>query len=68
MFKKLFRGLRRKPVEDTSEIDVIARGISGSGRSGLYHSGSSQDPGALYDDSPQMSVRVTDVRKKFRRL
>lgn len=63
IFKKLFGRTRREPVEDTSEIDVIARGVGGSGR---YQSGSSQDPGVY--DSPQASVMTTDARKKFRGL
>lgn len=64
VFKKLFR-LKREPVEDTSEIDVIARGVSGSGRAGFYQPGPSQDP----DDScsSQTSVKTTDARKYYRK-
>jgi len=67
IFKRLFDRMRRESVEDTSEIDVIARGVSNSGQR-FAQMESSQDPGAMYDDSSQTSVKTTDMRKKYRRL
>jgi hypothetical protein len=72
VFKKLFRKLfgrrRRGSVEDTSEIDVISRGVSGSGGHGFSNGRSSSQYLDGNDYSPQTSVMTTDARKKFRRL